>query len=132
MHHIVNTNPNSSTNVNGVEFTRDEEGRLVSVQPVGGEALDIFLNVPGFFILEQSKGPEQAAVAKAQPEQPAQPPASEVAADAGSADAAAAAGDTGAVSEQPEGTATEQPPVEQPVEQPTEKPAAKKTAAAKK
>jgi hypothetical protein len=50
---IVNTLPNASTNVNGIEFARHESGHMHSVQPVECSMLDIFLAIPGFKILEQ-------------------------------------------------------------------------------
>lgn len=49
---IVNTLPNASTNVNGIEFARHESGHMHSVAPVECSMLDVFLAIPGFHLHE--------------------------------------------------------------------------------
>lgn len=69
---IVNNHPNASTNVNGIEFAPDEQGRMCSVGPVTGEMLAILLAIPDFT--------ELRAAPAAESEQAAQSPAGEAAA----------------------------------------------------
>jgi len=61
MHFIESTHPNTSENVNGVHFARHENGRMVSVEPVEGDMLDIFLSIPGFQIMGAEEATNDAA-----------------------------------------------------------------------
>jgi len=67
---IESTHPNTSENVNGIHFARHENGRMVSVKPVEGDMLDIFLSIPGFQIMgadEATNGAAQLVAASSAP-----------------------------------------------------------------